>query len=78
MGIPFEVSAKGVENASGSEKFGFFVLVKQTKDDTADRGEEAVKERMVLQKEGTKAAVATKRRKLEVATDRAAKHRPVK
>ena len=55
MRIPLKVSAKGVEDANeaGSKAFGFIVFMKQTKEDTADGGKEAVKERTIPQKEGT-------------------------
>lgn len=46
VGIPFEVTAKGMQDTdkAGSKTFRFVGGVEHSKDNTADRGEKAVKQ----------------------------------
>jgi hypothetical protein len=55
MRIPLEASAKGMKNTdeSGSEIFGFVLLMKRAKNNTSNSGKEAVKKRTVLKKKVT-------------------------
>ena len=49
VGIPFEVTAKGMEDTyeAGSKAFGFIVFAEHTEDDAAGGRKKAVKERPV-------------------------------
>ena len=54
MGVPFEVTSKGMEDTdkTGSKAFGFVVFMEHTKDNAADGREETAKEGAVSEEEG--------------------------
>ena len=54
MGIPFEVTAKGMEDTdkTGSKAFGFIVFVEHTENDAAGGSKKAVKEGTVGKEKG--------------------------
>ncbi len=59
MGIPFKLSAKGMENAykARSKKLGFIIFVEQTKDNTLNSFKESVKKRPVFKEEAPEFSV---------------------
>ena len=62
MGIPFQVSAKSMQNAdeAGSKRFRFVLFVEHTGNNTVDGREKAVKEGTVFQKRGRSSSAIVK------------------
>ncbi len=77
MGIPFEVSAKSVEDhdISRGEIFGLVELEKHTGDDTGDRMKETAQERAVLEEKGTEIFINGKDAMAMADIDELKKHR---
>lgn len=50
MRVPFQIPAKGVEDANKTrgKEFGFIVFMKHTSDNTVDSREEAMQKRAVI------------------------------
>lgn len=59
MGIPFKISAKGMEDAykARGKKLGFIIFVEQTKDNTLNGFKETVKKRPVFKEEASEFSV---------------------